>query len=190
MVDITYLPTAQGFAYLFLVTDAYSRKIIGYTLEAGLYAKGAVKALRMALRQRPTGHVTIHHSDRGVQYCCAEYMAVLLTNHCQPSMTQDSDPRENALAERINGILKAELLAHHYASLQEAQQALPRLIGLYNVERPHLSLDMLTPSVVHQQQGAVKRRWRSYGWRSSHPPKVPDEAGVLSGYYVTTDDGL
>lgn len=144
-----------------------------------LLAKGAVKALRMALRQRPAGCVTIHHSDRGVQYCCGEYMSVLLSSDCQPSMTQNSDPRENAVAERINGILKSELLAHRYASLDEAQQALPRLISLYNVERPHLSLDMRTPSEVHLQQGAVKRRWKSYGWRSGAPQKVQEDVVTL-----------
>lgn len=174
VADITYIPIAGGFAYLFLLTDAYSHKIIGYSLEPTLHARGAVKALRMALRQRPAGQSTIHHSDRGIQYCCTEYLDVLFAAKGQPSMTQNSDPRENAIAERVNGILKSELLASSYPTLKALSQDLPRLISLYNVERPHLSLDLLTPSEAHQQQGPLKRRWKPYAYRGADPGKVPD----------------
>ena len=110
VADITYLLIGAGFGYLFLLTDAYSRKIIGYTLEASLAAEGAVKALRMGIRQRSPPLVTIHHSDRGSQYWCWDYIALLEKASIASSMTQNGDPRENAIAERVNGILKAELL--------------------------------------------------------------------------------
>lgn len=172
VADITYLLIGDGFGYLFLLTDAYSRKIIGYALAASLAADGAVKALRMAIRQRTRQVPTIHHSDRGSQYCCWEYIALLENANVTPSMTQTGDPRENAIAERVNGILKSELLQQPYASLEQASQALPRLISVYNVERPHLSLDWLTPSQAHEQEGPLKRRWKAYPFKSSYPGKV------------------
>ncbi|TAE26206.1 MAG: IS3 family transposase [Cytophagales bacterium] len=174
--DIMYVVVGDGFVYLFLLTDAYSRKVIGYSLEASLHAQGAVNALRMAVGQRGAGVETIHHSDRGIQYCCWEYMAVLNKAKIRPSMTQTSDPRDNAIAERVNGILKSELLTQRYASLEEARQALPRLISLYNVERPHLSLNMLTPSQAHEQQGVLRRRWKSYPFKGRDPGKVPTDS--------------
>ncbi len=102
VTDITYLLVGTGFGYLFLLTDGYSRKIIGYALAGSLAAESAVKALRMAIRQRPAGVSTIHHSDRGSQYCCWDYMALLDKAKIAPSMTQTGDPRENAIAERVN----------------------------------------------------------------------------------------
>lgn len=172
VADITYVLVGEGFAYLFLLTDAYSRKVVGYALEASLQAQGAVKALRMAVGQRGAVGPTIHHSDRGIQYCCWEYLVGLAKAKIQPSMTQHSDPRENAIAERVNGILKTELLDRRYTTLAEAQRVLPRLISLYNVERPHLSLDMLTPSEAHQQTGNLKRRWKAYPFKGHQPGKV------------------
>lgn len=172
VADITYVLIGTGFGYLFLITDAYSRKIIGYALAASLAAEGAVKALRMALRQRTRQVPTIHHSDRGSQYCCWEYTALLENAKVAPSMTQTGDPRENAIAERVNGILKSELLQQPYGSLEQARQALPRLISLYNVERPHTSLDWLTPSQAHEQEGALKRRWKAYPFKEGYPDKV------------------
>lgn len=125
VADITYLLVGTGFGYLFLLTDGYSRKIIGYALAGSLAAESAVKALRMAIRQRPAGVSTIHHSDRGSQYCCWDYMALLDKAKIAPSMTQSGDPRENAIAERVNGILKSELLQKHYDSLAQVGQELP-----------------------------------------------------------------
>ena len=167
-----YIVVGSGFAYLFLLTDSYSRKIIGYTLEASLAAQGAVKSLTMAIHQRvsSTPGATIHHSDRGSQYCCWEYMKRLEKATIQPSMTESGDPRENAIAERVNGILKSEFLQKQYETLA----ALPRLISIYNVERPHLSLDVLTPSEAYSQEGPLKRRWKTYPYKSNPPDKVPD----------------
>lgn len=180
VADITYLLIGTGFGYLFLLTDAYSRKIIGYALTASLAAEGAVKALRMAIRQRMTYVPTIHHSDRGSQYCCWDYMVLLDKAKVVSSMTQTGDPRENAIAERVNGILKSELLQRRYDNLEQAGQELPRLISLYNVERPHLSLDLLTPSQAHEQEGTLKRRWKAYPFKSSKPGKVQTDASRQS----------
>lgn len=173
VADITYLLVADGFGYLFLLTDAYSRKIIGYALRGSLAADGAVLALRMGIRQRTGELPTVHHSDRGSQYCCWDYMALLEQAKIAPSMTQSGDPRENAIAERVNGILKSELLALRYPQLATARQGVARRIALYNVERPHLSLDMLTPTQAHEQTGVLKRHWKRYAYKSSDPGKVP-----------------
>lgn len=126
----------------------------------------------MAIHQRPLGVTTIHHSDRGSQYCCWAYIKRLEKAKIAPSMTQSGDPRENAIAERINGILKSEFLQKQYETLAEVVALLPRVISIYNVERPHLSLDLLTPSEVHQQEGPQKRRWRRYPFKSRNPDKV------------------
>ena len=101
-------------------------------------------------------------------------------------MTQTGDPRENAIAERVNGILKSELLALRYAELEVARQDVARRIALYNVERPHLSLDMLTPTQAHEQSGVLKRRWKRYPYKSAHPGKVPD---IPSTPLASTVDG-
>jgi len=109
--DITYIETDEGFVYLFLITDAYSRKIIGWSISDTLEATNAVTALYMALSQLPAGIKNVyHHSDRGVQYCCDKYVKLLQKNHFQISMTENGDPLENAIAERVNGILKTEWL--------------------------------------------------------------------------------
>ena len=176
--DITYIVVGSGFGYLFLLTDAYSRKIIGYCIEASLSAEGAVKALNMAIGQKPKAAKTIHHSDRGSQYCCWDYIQQLTKSKVGISMTQNSDPRENAIAERVNGILKQELLETSYASLEEAQTHLPKVISIYNVERPHSSLDFLTPSVAHTQEEVLKRRWKSYFHKSTKLDKVQNEVSV------------
>ena len=154
--DITYILVGAGFRYLFLLTDAYSRKIIGYAIEASLAAQGALKALKMALYQKPTTAQAIHHSDRGIQYCCWDYIHQLTDSTIGISMTQNSDPRENAIAERVNGILKQELLEKSYAFIEETQAHLSKVISIYNVERPHSSLDFMTPPVAHTQEGVLK----------------------------------
>ncbi len=162
--DITYIETMEGFGYLNLVTDAYSRKIIGWELGETLEAKHTVKALQMALRQLPKGTInTIHHSDRGVQYCCDDYVKLLTKNHLQISMTENGDPRENAIAERVNGILKTEWLNQmKLATLQEAIKQLDPIIKTYNQRRPHSSLDMKTPEYAHNQSGSFKKHWKNY----------------------------
>lgn len=162
--DITYIETKQGFGYLSLITDAYSRKIVGWALGSTLEAKHTISALKMALRQLPKGvRDVIHHSDRGVQYCCEDYVKILKENHFRISMTENGDPLENSIAERVNGILKDEWLNHiKLETLEEAHKELTQIIKTYNGQRPHLSLDMNTPEYAHNQRGKIKRRWKNY----------------------------
>jgi len=159
--DITYIRTShQEFLYLFLITDAYSKKVMGYQLARSLDGIHAVKALQDAIKnccQSISG--LIHHSDRGIQYCSKEYIKVLNTHQIEISMTQNGDPLENAIAERVNGILKDEYL-NQYHSLTAIQ--LKKSIELYNEKRPHLSCDMLTPQRAHSTTGTLKRRWKNY----------------------------
>jgi putative transposase len=160
--DITYVETKDGFSYLFLITDAYSRKIIGWYLGDTLEAKHAVKALFMALWQLPE-HVKelIHHSDRGVQYCCDAYVKILKKRGIKISMTENGDPLENAIAERINGILKTEWI-YDLVPEQVTNTKIKRIIETYNAHRPHQSIDMLTPIQAHMGQGSLKRLWKNY----------------------------
>ena len=162
--DITYVETKAGFVYLNLITDAYSRKIVGWTVGESLEAKYTVEALRMALKQVPKGiEGLIHHSDRGVQYCSSEYIKVLNKHHVQISMTENGDPRENAIAERVNGILKDEWLNQmKLSSIEETIKALKRIVQIYNSWRPHASLDMKTPDYAHGQSGEFKKHWKTY----------------------------
>jgi len=162
--DITYIETKEGFGYLSLITDAYSRKIIGWALGATLEARHTVKALQMALTQVPKGTTnTFHHSDRGVQYCCDDYVKLLTKNHFQISMTENGDPRENAIAERVNGILKDEWLKQmKLTSLEETEKQLGEIIRTYNHDRPHSSLDMKTPEYAHLQSVTFKKHWKNY----------------------------
>lgn len=148
--DITYIKTAQGYEYLSLITDAYSRKIMGYALLDNLSTKGPLEALEMALRNRRYQHPLIHHSDRGLQYCSEEYTDKLRLNNIKISMTENGDPYRNAIAERVNGILKHEfLLIEGYISHLQALKSIKESIGIYNERRPHLSCNMLTPNKAH-----------------------------------------
>ena len=151
--DITYIKTDEGYNYLSLVTDKFSRKIVGYDLSDSLKAEGAIRALQMAINQRDLRHDLIHHSDRGLQYCSYEYQQLLNDHQIRPSMTEQYDPYENALAERMNGILKTEfLLEGGFPTSQLAQSAIKESIETYNSIRPHLSLDMKTPEEIHQNK--------------------------------------
>lgn len=147
--DITYVQSNEGVHYLSLVTDAFSRKIIGYHLSNEMKASDVVKALNMAIKNRQYDHDAIHHSDRGLQYCSALYQSVLEANNIKPSMTDGYDCYQNALAERINGILKQEFLLYQCNTLDELKILVRESISIYNEMRPHLSLDMKTPSQVH-----------------------------------------
>jgi transposase InsO family protein len=162
--DITYIKTGEGFCYLSLITDGYSRKIIGWELGNSLEAKHSVKALKMAIRQLPRGTKDVfHHSDRGVQYCSEDYVKILTKNHFQISMTENSDPRENAIAERVNGILKDEWLnGMSFRNIEEARSAIDRVIRIYNQIRPHSSLEMKTPCFAHSNPCVLKRKWKNY----------------------------
>lgn len=158
--DITYIDIGSKFSYLFLITDAFSRKIVGYCLSDNYSVEGGIKALRMALGANKVQPGLIHHSDRGVQYCCKEYTALLKKKNAIISMTENSDPYENAIAERVNGILKTELLQSKYESHQQAVKDVNKAILIYNTERPHMSIGLLTPEEAHQREGNIKELWR------------------------------
>lgn len=158
--DITYIRTVTGFCYLSIVTDAYSRKIVGYCLHPTLHSDGAIDALLMAIKQSKRGKALIHHSDRGSQYCCGDYVQLLKSYNIGISMTENGDPYENAIAERVNGILKGEFyLDKTFLSFNEALQTVNNAIDKYNHVRPHASCDYLTPVAAHQQTGILRKRW-------------------------------
>ena len=162
--DITYLETTEGFLYLFLITDACSKKIVGWSIADNLDADNAVEALQMALRSMKSDcSGLIHHSDRGVQYCSDKYVKLLNRHQIRISMTENGDPLENAIAERVNGILKDEWL-YEMGKMSKAamQKVVPQIIQIYNNERPHLSLNMLTPAVAHQLEDRMRRLWKNY----------------------------
>lgn len=162
--DLTYLKTGMGTLYLSLVTDAYSRKIVGFALGPSLEAIYCLEALHMAIAQLPPGTCgVIHHSDRGIQYCSIEYIETLLETKIQISMTQSGDPLENAIAERVNGILKDELIdLSKISELQQGKKQVHEAIEIYNTLRLHQSIDYLTPEMAHQLSGPIKRRWKNY----------------------------
>lgn len=148
--DLTYVRTAEGFMYLCLVMDAYSRKIVGVDMSDCLEAEGCLRALDMALKQLPAGASPIHHSDRGTQYCCKQYIAALQNRSCAISMTEFNHCYENAKAERLNGILKGEYgLDQTFRSKAQAMRAAQQAVILYNEHRPHMALDYRMPAQVH-----------------------------------------
>lgn len=151
--DITYIDTLDGNAYLHLVTDAYSKQIMGYELCDNMEASSTLKALKMALSRRKYKKADlIHHSDRGLQYCSRIYTDCLIQNGIAISMTENGDPYENAIAERINGILKEEFgLSDKFENILQAKELTSQSVGIYNQLRPHLSCSMLTPSQMHEQ---------------------------------------
>lgn len=175
--DITYINTDNGFLYLYLITDAYSRKIIGWHLSDNLGSDNAILALFMAISQLPAncGEI-IHHSDRGIQYCSLKYVKILEAHGIKISMTENGDPYENAIAERVNGILKTEWLydmnLHNHT---EAREAIEQIIRIYNTERLHSSIEMLTPDQAHSRTGKLKRLWKSYKKSIRNNPKNTTE---------------
>ena len=160
--DITYVPCGRQYLYLSLVTDAYSHKIMGYHIADTLEAVHCIKALQMALNSRlhPTQNL-IHHSDRGLQYCSSSYTQLLTENNISISMTESGNPLDNAIAERINGIIKHEYLKHYSpTNLEQAAELLRKTVESYNERRPHLSIQMNTPNHVHHQKLQVNRQWK------------------------------
>jgi putative transposase len=150
--DITYVKTTEGCCYLSLVTDAYSRRIMGYNLSDSLDTKQSCKALQMAIRNRSWNTPLIHHSDRGYQYCSKDYGELATRHDIRLSMTEHSDPYENALAERMNRTLKEEFyLGNELPSKLHAAFAVQQAVDLYNTVRPHLALNNLTPYAVHEK---------------------------------------
>lgn len=151
--DITYIKTDEGVCYLNLVTDAFSRKITGYSIADNMTAESMKLAYEMAIRQRLYNHPLIHHSDRGLQYCSEEYVNLSENANITISMTENGDPYENALAERMNRTLKEEFgLGRRLRSKQQAFRLVAESVELYNNRRPHWSLKMQTPQTVHLQK--------------------------------------
>ncbi|AEB49901.1 IS3 family transposase B [Aeromonas veronii B565] len=150
VADITYLPARSGPLYLSLVTDAYSRKIVGHHVHEGMHAKSVAMAFKKALKQRRGGGELIHHSDRGVQYCSGLYQSLHERYGVKCSMTDGYDCYQNALAERVNGILKGELLLQSPQDLAQAREMVREAVDIYNEERPHHALKYRTPDAVHR----------------------------------------
>ena len=162
VADITYIPMKDRFAYLYLITDAYSRKIVGFHVSDDMRVTSAIVALQKAIDQKPPDAIVIHHSDRGLQYCSNDYVALLKQHHARISMTQNGDPYENAMAERVNGILKTELISDSYPDLKLAMQHIARCITVYNYRRVHSSLNWQIPHNVHSQTGPQIKKWKNY----------------------------
>jgi len=161
--DITYIRLLDEFCYLSLVTDAYSRRIVGYCLYPTLQKEGPVAALKMALNGLPVAAAEslIHHSDRGRQYCCDAHISLLMERKITISMTEKGDPYENALAERMNRTMKEEfLLDKGFDSFELASLAVNNAVNIYNSQRPHDSCNYMTPDEAHQQTGPLPMRWK------------------------------
>jgi transposase InsO family protein len=170
--DITYIHLPDSFAYLSLITDAYSHKIVGFYLSKDLTANGPLQALKMALKANQNITGLIHHSDRGVQYCCDAYVKILKRKKIKISMTENGDPLENAIAERVNGILKGELLEEVFPGFETARSNVAIACSTYNHLRPHGSIDNLKPIEAHQKTGELKKRWKNY-WQIKNYLTVP-----------------
>ncbi|MCT4260497.1 DDE-type integrase/transposase/recombinase [Elizabethkingia anophelis] len=162
---ITYIKTVQGFSYLSFITDAYSIKIVGYSLHPTLETVSFLKALEMTISNWKKGYsfYLIHHSDRIIQYCCNEYTNILRQHGIAISMTQNGNPYDNALAEIVNGALKNEFYPKRvYQPHRDTSKNIDRIIRIYNKLRPHASLDFQTPEKEHYNSGEIKRRWGNY----------------------------
>ena len=176
--DITYVQLADGrCCYLHLVTDAYSHMVVGWCLSPTLEAKYTLDALRQAIGQAEGFDLSqlIHHSDRGVQYCCNMYVDELNKNGIRISMTEDYKPTDNAVAERVNGIIKTEYLYSKplFKNIDDARQGIGGFIKFYNESRPHMSIGYQTPMEAHQQKGEQERMWRGYQSQSEVAGRGP-----------------
>lgn len=162
--DITYIRVGEGFCYLILITDAYSHQVVGYRFSQSMDAAMCVLALKMALAgRRYPARPLMHHSDRGLQYCSKAYVEVLKNNSTSISMTENGDPLENAIAERMNGILKDSFeLDRTFSSFEEARAFIEQAIEYYNNRRPHSSCDKLTPKEASGRTGPLKKHWKSF----------------------------
>ncbi|MFB6457705.1 IS3 family transposase [Chitinophaga sp. Hz27] len=159
VTDITYLKTTEGNMYLNMITDAYSRKIVGYSVSNGMEASSMVPALKMALQARIYKHTLVHHSDRGLQYCSREYTDIAVGANLRISMTENGDPYENALAERMNRTIKEEFLLDEIrASAGNTKKIIDQSIYTYNHKRPHLALNFKTPESLHRRKNPGRQR--------------------------------
>lgn len=186
--DITYIwiEDIENFAYLFLITDVYARKIIGYCLSEDMKTKSGLVAMNMALGNMKEIEGCIHHSDRGVQYCSYEYTGLLKKNKMLISMTENGDPLENAIAERINKTIKVDFTLEKqisFSSFREAKKETTKIIDFYNNERPHRSIEMLTPSEAYNMERPLKRMWKTYYQKSEKKKeaveKIIEEEKIL-----------
>jgi transposase InsO family protein len=158
--DITYIKTKEKPMYLSLVTDAYSKRIMGWELSDNLKTSSCIKAMQMAVNNRQyNDRELIHHSDRGFQYCHPDYIDLLDKNNIKVSMTTKHDPYENAVAERVNGILKDEYAIESFATEKQARREIRAAIWLYNTDRPHLSCGYKTPQQAHDTEGYILKKW-------------------------------
>lgn len=164
MSDLTYIAVGANYAYLYVLMDAFSRKIVGWSLQKTMHAQGALNALKMALSARKDiSQPLIHHSDRGVQYCSWTYVQRLLQANASISMTESGDPNENAMAERVLRSLKDDCeLARGFTCFSATEEAVARSINAYNTVRPHASLNYLTTHQIHQRKRKDKLRWYPY----------------------------
>ena len=172
--DITYVAGAKGHHYLALITDAYSKKIVGYDLSDSLHLKGVLRAMNMAIKSRKyPNSPLIHHSDRGIQYCANDQQRLLLKHKISCSMTTDSNPYSNAVAERVNGIIKNEFYLEKYkVDLDTHQKIIAQTIKIYNNERPHLSCSYLTPSQMHLQSEIIIKTYKNTNGIRVNPDAV------------------
>lgn len=167
--DITYIRMINQWGYLSLITDVYSRKIMGYSFRNDLAAEGCIDALKMALNNRIYNQQLIHHSDRGSQYCSQQYVKLLLENNIGISMTENGNPYENALAERMNGIIKTEFnLYNSQLGFEQTGNLITKSIHAYNNLRPHASCDYMTPDETHLKSGLLNKRWKNYNRNYNH----------------------
>jgi len=193
VADITYISLADSdVCYLHLITDAYSRMIVGWELADTLRAAITMKALGQAIGQAGGAHLEnlIHHSDRGVQYCCDDYVAMLRKHGIRISMTEDYNPTDNAVAERTNGIIKTEIVYPRktFNNLEHARNVIGRFIHFYNYNRPHMSIGYKIPAVVHLENGPQKKMWR----KKNYPKRMngnQNNAISLPCRTMGTDDG-
>ena len=162
--DITYWRLKDRFIYISFITDAYSHKIVGYQVDETLETASTLRALQMAIDEA-VGSLEglIHHSDRGIQYCSHNYVKLLQDNEVHISMTENGDPLENAIAERVNGIIKGEYLdCYHVETINQATELLGEVVDLYNQERPHMSIGTLNPEQIHHSDQQTERLWKNY----------------------------
>lgn len=173
--DITYIKVFDKFCYLILITDAYSRKVVGYNFARNMTAKFCVEALNRALENRSyPDRKLMHHTDRGSQYCSKEYTDVLKSESIVISMTENGDPLENPLAERMNRTFKDVFgLDENFPTFDKANKQVNLAIKYYNDRLPHSSIDMLTPNQAHHKVGQLEKHWKWY-WRENHIPQLED----------------
>ena len=170
--DITYWKLEKEFVYISFITDVFSHKIVGFHVAESLKSVETIQALKMAIANINISNSKklklIHHSDRGVQYCQYKYVQLLNDNNIMISMTESGDPRENPIAERLNGIIKQEYLQDYsVTNIKEAKEVLSFVVDLYNEERPHNSIGNLTPNEVHQNNLNTEKLWKNYYKKNS-----------------------